>query len=120
MPEMIKLILDGEVQPKARPRVTKNGTFMPREYKDWKDEAILQFQNQFKKEPIPKVEKVEVRLIGKHSRRSDADNLLGAILDALVQGLVLKNDNLVCVNEVNLKLFYNQGRAVSEVYIYVS
>lgn len=81
-------------KPKARPRVTKNGTFMPKDYQKFKkdlrnlvdvyDIAIkdkLHVDFFFK---APKKLKLEsVQLVPKQTK-SDIDNLIGAVMDALL------------------------------------
>lgn len=105
---MIKTIifnLKGNIVPKARPRVTRNGTFMPASYRKWKNEAVNALsESQFKN--LENVT-IEVILIGKHCRRGDADNIIGSILDALVQSGIIRNDNLACISEISIKLKYN-------------
>lgn len=107
MLEVYTLTLSGPVVPKARPRVTANGTYMPDEYREWKQAAIASFESQYKGEALSGVV-VSILLKGKHSRRGDADNIAGAILDALVQAGVLKNDNLVHVRGLSVALEWSK------------
>lgn len=104
---MIKLILVGNIVPKPRPIVTKQGTFMPKRYTIWKTNAIIDFRTQYKASPLAKVESITIKLIGKHSRRGDCDNISGAVLDALVQAEILANDNLMVVPMLSIELQYN-------------
>lgn len=104
----ITFFLPGSVVPKARPRVTRNGTFMPIRYRDWRNYAeteILALIKQQGIESLLPVERatIEISLTGKHRMSGDADNILGSFLDALVAVEVLKNDNLSCIPEVSLK-----------------
>lgn len=104
----ITFFLPGYVVPKARPRVTRNGTFMPIRYRDWRDSAesklLIQVEQRGIESLLP-VERatLEIQLTGKHRMSGDADNILGSFLDALVAVNVLKNDNLTCIPEVSLK-----------------
>jgi Holliday junction resolvase RusA-like endonuclease len=88
--------LAGPVVPKARPRVTQHGTFMPRRYRVWRQfaetEIWRQIEHQGIQQQVP-VERatVEVKLTGKHRMTGDADNILGSCLDALVAIKVLKD-----------------------------
>jgi Holliday junction resolvase RusA-like endonuclease len=104
---MIELILAGEIVPKARPRVTARGTFMPHRYREWKDGAILALRCQYHDGPLAKVESIAITLEGKHSRRSDGDNIAGSVLDALVQASILANDNLLAIPKLSIELQYN-------------
>jgi Holliday junction resolvase RusA-like endonuclease len=51
---------------------------------------------------------VAILLQGKHSRRGDADNIAGAILDALVQAGVLKDDSLIHVKGLAVALEWSK------------
>jgi Holliday junction resolvase RusA-like endonuclease len=104
---MIELILEGEITPKTRPRVTANGTYMPPKYRQWKEGAILTFRSQYNLEPLIMVKSVSIELHGKHSRRGDADNISGSVLDALVQAGVIGNDNLMVVPRLSIALNYD-------------
>ncbi len=106
----ITLILEGDITPKARPKVTINGTFMPRRYRDWKSAAILSFRSQYQgqNKAITRTKLVTVLLVGKHNRRGDADNIAGAILDALVQADIIANDNLLVVPKLSIELIYDK------------
>lgn len=104
----ITFFLPGYVVPKARPRVTRNGTFMPIRYRNWRNSAESILLTQVKQrgiESLLPVERatIEIQLTGKHRMSGDADNILGSFLDALVTVNVLKNDNLSCIPEVSLK-----------------
>lgn len=94
-------------KPKARPRVTSNGTFMPKLYTEWK-EAIAEYVKLDPKStelegPLSLV--VEFRpkeimfLISESDTdrhgQGDIDNLLGGLMDALEDAGVYKNDSQV-------------------------
>jgi Holliday junction resolvase RusA-like endonuclease len=101
-------LLEGSPVPKARPKVTTNGTFMPAAYRSWKEGAILDFRQQHRGQPvIEKTSSIKIVLFGKHSRRGDTDNIAGACLDALVQAGVLKGDNLMVVPRLAIELDYD-------------
>lgn len=95
------LQLNGAVVPKSRPRVTSNGTYMPRRYRDWKQGAILDILSQVSSVrvalPIAKAS-ICVQVQGRH--RGDADNVAGALLDTLVEAGILRDDRLTCVPEL--------------------
>lgn len=106
---MLTLKLIGSIVPKARPRVTRNGIFMPPKYREWKKNAIARLINQTNEHSLTNI-KVNVILIGKHNRRGDADNIIGSILDALVQSEILADDNLCCVTGISLELRYDKKK----------
>lgn len=83
----------GPIVPKARARTTANGTYHPHRYNSWKKGAIADLCSQYRGDPIDRAV-VNVWLHGKHSRRGDGDNVMGAIWDALVQAKVLSEDNM--------------------------
>ena len=112
------LELEGCVVPKARPRGNNKGTFYTQtSYRLWKEEAIAHLRQQ---QPPLKLSgvRLDVVLEGKHSRRGDADNIIGSLMDALVQAGILANDNLVCVTGISLELNYNQDNP--KTYIAIS
>ena len=102
---------------KARPRVTANGTHMPKEYSKWKrDFAWLARQNMKGKRFIDNVDvimsfhKDHVNITIMDSERprfgrSDIDNLAGGVLDALQDGGLIMNDNKV----VELHSMFGEG-----------
>jgi len=99
--------LSGPIVPKARARVTANGTYHPHEYQRWKRDAVAALMAQYHGQPLSGVS-VSILLQGKHSRRGDADNIAGAILDALVQAKVLKDDNLIHVRSLAVTLEWDK------------
>lgn len=113
---MITLTLTGNITPKARARVTANGTFMPHSYQNWKRNAIASLRSQCPSSGLKGVE-VAIVLRGKHSRRGDLDNISGSILDALVQAGILQNDNLVYVTALSVRLEYGKSEPIALVQI---
>jgi Holliday junction resolvase RusA-like endonuclease len=105
---MLKLKLDGDIVPKARARVTANGTYMPHNYQNWKRHAIASLRTQAQNANGLKGVAIAIVLKGKHSRRGDLDNISGSILDALVQAGILQNDNLICVHSLSVRLEYSK------------
>ena len=95
---MITLHLPGRVVPKARPRGGGGNFYLPSNYRDWKDSAIVENLAQYRGPQIAKA-KILIELHGSH--RGDADNLSGSCLDALVQSGVLTDDRLSCVPEIH-------------------
>lgn len=95
--------LDGPIVPKARARTTVNGTFHPHRYNNWKQGAIADISDQYQGEPLEYAE-ITISLSGKHNRKGDADNVAGAVLDALVQAKVLVDDNMKRVPSLTIAL----------------
>lgn len=94
---MVIFIIPGAVVPKARPRVTRNGTYMPPKYAQWKASAIALIQAK-KLERVNPPYKIRVVLVGSH--RGDVDNMAGSVLDALVQAGTIEGDSSNIVREL--------------------
>ncbi|RMH74129.1 MAG: RusA family crossover junction endodeoxyribonuclease [Cyanobacteria bacterium J007] len=95
--EVFSFWIPGRVSPKARPRVTANGTYLPKPYRQWRlraeGEILMQLQQMHPQPQLPiQQAAVQVVLHGKH--RGDGDNLAGSILDSLVGAGVLPSDSL--------------------------
>ena len=90
---MIRLHLPGwHVVPKARPRVTSRGTYMPPGYQDWKQETRMLLVRAYDgRAPLEGHLSIEVAFVSKKKPRGDMDNLLGAVLDA-GNGVVWQDD----------------------------
>ena len=101
--------LEGAIVPKARPRVSNGSAYLPTTYREWRNEAELQLIEQgIPPEPIKRCS-VHIELRGSHHRRSDADNIAGSILDAMVSVGIIKNDNLNAVPKLSIELFYRKN-----------
>jgi len=107
---------------KARPRVTSRGTFMPKDYTDYKKQlALLAASQRFKIddeslnikfyfEPPKSINKKVLKqherdaLIGSyHKAKPDLDNLVGAVMDALLAD----DSSIACINAQ--KLYGNEN-----------
>ena len=78
---------------KARPRVTAHGTFMPLAYRQWQQSAQAALRSQWgDRLPLETVEWISVQFRCPCGR-TDLDNAIGSVLDALVQAKVLRDDN---------------------------
>jgi Holliday junction resolvase RusA-like endonuclease len=108
MNNSLVLYLEGPIVPKARPRVTRTGTYMPPAYADWKEAAITSFGMRQKEMAISSPVSINIYLLGKHSRAGDLDNVSGSILDALVQANILAKDNMMVVQSLTICLEYNK------------
>ena len=98
-PAIIKICLPGAVVPKARARVTRNGTYFPQRYQNWRkmaESSILVSLSLIQRVTLP-IHRAEVRIMLQGKHRGDLDNLAGSCLDALVSSGVLLDDRLSCV-----------------------
>jgi Holliday junction resolvase RusA-like endonuclease len=102
--------------------VTCRGTFLPQNYRDWKEETITELTRQKAliagEFPCKGPVSIYIELIGKHSKRGDLDNISGAVLDALVQGVILVNDNLNNVDSLTAKLMATKEPPRTLIKIY--
>lgn len=81
------------MQGKARPRVTRHGTFMPLAYRQWQQSAQLELRSQWgDRLPLEAVAQIAIRFRCR-SGRTDLDNAIGSVLDALVRAGILRDDN---------------------------
>ncbi|MGB3535657.1 MAG: RusA family crossover junction endodeoxyribonuclease [Microcoleaceae cyanobacterium] len=108
--DVIRFCLAGNVVPKARPRVTRNGTHLPQRYRAWRNQAEVELYRQMcEMHPTPKfpLQKaaISLRFFGNHRTNSDIDNLAGACLDALtLNGAgILKDDRLSCLPQLSVE-----------------
>jgi Holliday junction resolvase RusA-like endonuclease len=85
----------GKIVPKLRPKVnTKTAkAYNPPHYTAWKEEAKREFAEQWFGKPTLNSCHMRIIICGEHHTK-DPDNLAGAILDALVQGKILKDDKI--------------------------
>lgn len=98
--KMIDIVACIEIEPKgkARPRVTKNGTFMPDDYRAWKHRLGMLMLAHRGKAELPIKGPVRIGTIfytPSGSCRSDLDNSHAAVLDALQDAGWILNDRQV-------------------------
>jgi len=112
----VKFVIEGAIVPKARPRVSGHG-YLPDNYRKWRNDAESQLLSQGT--PPHSLTNISIRivLIGKHSRRGDIDNISGSILDALVATNIIKDDNLLNVPELSVKLKYSKESPIAFIYL---
>ncbi len=80
---------------KARPRVTRHGTYMPSEYKQWLHTFKGWVRSQYTEAPITTRVSVSVTFLSPTGNmRSDTDNAYASVLDAM-NGVVYKDDRQV-------------------------
>ena len=113
----MKYILEGSIVPKARPKLGNGRGYLPANYRDWKEDAQAQLLSQPRPDTPLEGVAITITLSGKHSRRSDSDNVGGAILDALVTAGIIRDDNLKCVPELSLSLTYSKDDPVATIEI---
>jgi Holliday junction resolvase RusA-like endonuclease len=86
---------------KARPRVTSQGTYMPKAYQQWQRDAQAELRLQWaRRPPLERVGWLTVQFRCPQGR-VDLDNALGSVLDALVRAGVLVDDNATRVPAVS-------------------
>lgn len=108
---MIDFFIEGKIVPKARPRVTSKGTFMPESYQNWMKgtvwELISIWREKYQSIKLNFPLTLAIHLEGKHSRQGDLDNIGGAVMDALVKAQILPNDNVNCINHLTISFNYS-------------
>jgi len=88
---LIEIWLDGRGVGKARPRFGRGGVVhTASRYGEWKRNAILQMKA-LRLPAAPCPAKVDCLFVNFFS--SDSDNLIGSVLDALVEAEILQNDS---------------------------
>lgn len=85
---------------KARPRVTKNGVFMPAAYTSKRKEMVRQLKEQWESPPLEGPLRLELRIKGEG--RADADNIIGALMDA-ANGLLWVDDRVSIIPEIEVQ-----------------
>ncbi|MDY7024120.1 MAG: RusA family crossover junction endodeoxyribonuclease [Cyanobacteriota bacterium] len=121
-PDFLRFYIQGAVVPKARPRVTANGTYMPNRYREWRNRAEIELYRQMSemrstyKFPLQKAA-IALRFLGNHRTNSDLDNMAGACLDALtLNGAgVLMDDRISCLPKLSVE--YVSGANETGVWI---
>lgn len=101
--EILRLEFALKPRAKARPRVTRRGTYMPPGYVAWKRKFAGYARSQIPPEwgmPTGRVY-CDVYIICKRKCLPDADNALGSIYDAL-QGVAYVNDKQIRSGEFDI------------------
>lgn len=76
---MIELTIYHKLFSKARPRVTRHGTFMPVAYRKNQKEMLEKIKEQYDGLPLEGPLRIEIQLWGEG--RADIDNIIGAFFD---------------------------------------
>ncbi len=103
-------LIEGEIIPKSRPKVSRKGTYYPQKYKDFLSSCTSEFVTQKAEHNYPEMKtpcKLSIILFNQ-SKRGDCDNLSGGIMDCLVRSGILRNDNLNNISELNIKAVNNK------------
>ncbi len=99
-------------RPKKRPRVTRRGTYMPKDYREWKSNVADYLAAVWKPKPpldspvaveiVMRSDRIEVQIIELDELwrrpkylRGDIDNLAGGVLDAMQEAGVISDDRHV-------------------------
>ena len=126
---MIKFTVPGEPTPKARPRVTRYGTYTPKKTAAYEKLVRQCWSSQSGEKtdgavsltvkcymPIPKSlsRKRRAELVGKpHTKKPDLDNLIKAVADG-INGFAYDDDSSVC-EIVGVKLYSTEPRTEVEI-----
>lgn len=110
--------LEGAIVPKARPRNSRSGhSYLPKNYREWKSDAIILLTAQHQGAAFDVPVAVSILLTGKHSQRGDGDNVMGSILDAMVQAEILTDDNLKQLPSVSLVLIHSSDLPLARIRV---
>ena len=85
---------------KARPRVTKHGTFMPVAYKNNQKELLSKIKEQYDGPPLEGPLRIEMELFGEG--RADIDNVVGAFFDTANKVLWV-DDRISIIPELSVR-----------------
>lgn len=106
-PLELKFWIPGSVVPKARPRVTRNGTYYPLRYQQWRIKAELKILSSLDLETrkVLPITRAEIRIILQGKHRGDLDNLAGAILDIMTptHANIILDDRISCLPRLSIE-----------------
>jgi Holliday junction resolvase RusA-like endonuclease len=97
---MIALEIRHPLFSKARPRVTRHGTFMPKAYKDNQTQLLAKVKEQYDGPPLQGPLRVEMELYGEG--RADIDNVVGAFFDT-VNKVLWDDDRISIIPELSVR-----------------
>lgn len=105
--------IPGTIPGKARPRVTRNGTYMPPKYTQFKTTSrkFLPKVSEALKPPVA----IRIVLVGSH--RSDLDNIAGTILDILVDQGILDNDSSKQVPDIHITRYESAKEKFADITV---
>ena len=97
---MITLEIFHPLFSKARPRVTRHGTFMPKKYKDNQKELLAKIKEQYDGPPLKGPLRIEMELFGEG--RADIDNVTGAFFDT-ANKVLWEDDRISIIPELSVR-----------------
>lgn len=109
--------LDGaRPRPKKRPRVTRNGTYTPRETTGHENDLAVKARDAMKHRPPAETEVAVVVLFEQATKiRADIDNLAKTVTDAM-NGIVYADDSQIV--ELRVRLIRGAGRDCTTVGVF--
>lgn len=109
-----------ETVPRAKPRARSNGAtrFYAEDYETFIQDSHGQLCQQWRGKPIETTVVLDVRMEGWY-KGSDLDNLHGAIQDSLVRAKILKNDNLVCIDDFHAAWCKAEDREQQKIEVWI-
>ena len=128
-----KFMIHGKPVGKARPRVTRNGTFTPTKTKNYQQEVKLAYIDKYSpylgEEPVKMFLEIETKpaetlskkkkeeLYGKPDlRKPDIDNICKSVADGL-NGIAYKDDNQVY--KLDAKKIYSRDNKITVILEYM-
>jgi Holliday junction resolvase RusA-like endonuclease len=113
--EVARLTIVGEPRPKARARVTRNGTYTPKLTVGY-EAAIREVWDCVPRPDMPECVRLDVVFFLGNHRRADVDNFVKSVKDALNKRAYSDDWR---VHDVRARKYYTTpGRARTEVVIY--
>lgn len=91
----LSLLLDIRPCAKARPRVTRFGTYNPPAYTAWRAEFVRQVKKQWDGVPLSGRIGLFAKYDCKKKLRPDLDNAIGAVQDALKDAGIYGDDRII-------------------------
>jgi len=100
--EYPEVILPLRLMSKARPRVTRYGTYMPKPYQEWRKECAELLKEGWQLAPIEHPIAVEIDCYG--TARGDIDNYMGALFDT-ANGIVWVDDRASIIQRATISYY---------------
>lgn len=94
-----EIIIPLRLMSKARPRVTRRGTYMPKSYQDWRKECKAYLVASWPYEPLNRPIAVEIDCYG--AARGDLDNYMGALFDT-ANGVLWVDDRATIIQKASI------------------
>lgn len=107
-----ELRIEQPIFSKARPRVTRHGTFMPKSYQDKRKAMLASIKEQYTGDPLEGPLRVEIDVEGEG--RADLDNVAGALLDC-ANGVLWTDDRVSIISQ--LSVTWKKAKKADSVWI---